>query len=161
MRTRLSVATAVAAALLLLPLPAVAQEIRYVGFGLRAGVTSDPDQFHVGAHIDAGEFAEDVRFRPSVELGFGDDVFVGVISLDVLYQFMVAAGRPYAGGGVALAYYDFDNDARRFEGRSNEVEAGFNLFGGFEWEGAQRYLIEARLGLGDLPDFKLTAGISF
>ena len=48
-------------------------EIRFEGWGIRAGLSSDPDQVYGGVHFNLGEFAKDVRFRPTVELGFGDD----------------------------------------------------------------------------------------
>ena len=55
------------------------------------------------------------------------------------------------------------------EGRGNQggldLGAALNIVGGIEWgnlrAGFRRYLIEGRLGLGDTPDFKLTAGIAF
>jgi hypothetical protein len=36
-----------------------------------------------------------------------------------------------------------------------------NLVGGFEFGNADKYLLEARVGIGDIPDFKLTIGINF
>jgi len=141
--------------------PAFAQEgIGVRGVGVRGGVTIDPDQAHVGLHINAGNFHEKVRFQPSFELGFGSDVITGAINLDAFYLFNPGAVQPYAGGGLGVAIYDFDRDDR--PGRNGtDVEAGLNLLGGMEWGAANKYMLEARVGIGDIPDFKLTIGINF
>jgi hypothetical protein len=49
-----------------------------------------------------------------------------------------------------------DRDRR---GDDFHVEAGVNLVGGFEWGPRGRYLLELRVGVGDIPDLKITAGI--
>jgi len=128
------------------------------GWGLRGGVTIDPDQVHAGIHIDAGQFAPRVRFQPSFEVGFGDDLIVGAINLDVFYTFHQESWKPYLGGGLGVALIDADRDGR---GDDFNVEAGLNLIAGFLWGARDRYLLEMRAGVGDIPDFKVTAGISF
>jgi len=148
---------------LLLPAPPVhAQEdlgIRRVG--VRIGATVDPDQVHLGGHINAGEFVEQVRFQPSFELGFGDDVLVGQVNLDALYFFRRPDWSPYLGAGLGVAFIDFDRDFPRGRDDDIEVEAGLNLVGGFEWGDSRQYLLEARAGVGDLPEFKVTVGYNF
>jgi hypothetical protein len=141
--------------------PVFAQEgIGLRRVGVRGGVTIDPDQAHVGLHIDAGKFHEKVRFQPSFEVGFGSDVVTGAINLDAFYLFNPGAVQPYAGGGLGVAIFDFDRDER--PGRSGtDVEAGLNLVGGMEWGDRNAYMLEARVGIGDIPDFKLTIGIIF
>jgi hypothetical protein len=63
--------------------------------------------------------------------------------------------QPYLGGGLGVALVDSD----RNRGDDFNVEAGLNLVGGFEWGPRRRYLLEIRAGVGDIPDFKVTAGI--
>jgi hypothetical protein len=70
------------------------QPLGFRTWGLRGGATVDPDQVHVGAHINAGEFAPRVRFQPSFEVGFGNDLVVGAINLDALYTFRRPSWRP-------------------------------------------------------------------
>ena len=165
MRTRISRSHAVArvlvdviglAVLLLLtgPRPASAQQpLGFRGWGLRGGVTIDPDQVHVGVHINAGEFVPRVRFQPSFEVGFGNDVVAGAINIDALYTFRRPSWRPYLGGGLGVGLFDS-------EGSDDfNVEAGLNLVGGFEWGPRGRYLLELRVGIGDIPNVKVTAGI--
>ncbi|MBU1712676.1 MAG: hypothetical protein KKD47_06175, partial [Proteobacteria bacterium] len=43
-------------------------------FGLRAGYGTNPDQFVIGAQAVLGRTVGFVRFAPSVDLGFGDDM---------------------------------------------------------------------------------------
>ena len=56
----------------------------------------------------------------------------------------------------------------RGQGRGMEIATALNVVGGVEWgrmkRGARaphRYVVEARLGLGNTPDFKITAGLTF
>jgi hypothetical protein len=134
--------------------PASAQQpLGFRGWGLRGGVTIDPDQVHVGVHINAGEFAPRVRFQPSFEVGFGNDVVAGAINIDALYTIRRPSWRPYLGGGLGVGLFDS-------EGSDDfNVEAGLNLVGGFEWGPRSRYLLELRVGIGDIPNVKVTAGI--
>lgn len=139
--------------------PAWAQEgLGFRGWGLRGGATIDPDQVHGGIHINAGQFAPRVRFQPSFEIGFGNDLIVGAINLDALYTFSQKSWKPYLGGGLGVALIDSDRDRR---GDDFNVEAGLNLIAGFFWGARDRYLLEMRAGVGDIPDFKVTAGIGF
>lgn len=154
----------VAAGLVLLAgAPAAAQEadLGFRSWGLRIGATVDPDQVHFGLHLNAGNFAPRVRFQPSFELGLGNDLRVASINLDGLYLFDPKPWRPYLGGGLGVSIIDFDDDRLVERGDDVNVEAGLNLIGGLEWGPSHRYLLEARVGIGDIPEFKLTAGINF
>src|SRR2546428_307539 len=113
----------IAAPLLLLPLlavlstPVFAQgtaHIGYRGWGVRAGLSSNPDQFYGGFHWDLGEFARNVRFRPSVEFGFGDHVTVVQGNAEVHYVFSkVQVWKPYDGGRGRIIYADPDQGSRQ------------------------------------------------
>jgi hypothetical protein len=129
-------------------------KLGFRGWAMRAGVTVDPDQFHAGIHINAGEFAPRVRFQPSFEIGFGNDRIVGDIHLDAFYMIRARGWRPYVGAGLGIALVDADH-------RDFDVGAGMNLVGGFEWGTHRSLILELRVGVGDIPDLKLTAGIGF
>jgi hypothetical protein len=124
-------------------------------FGIRGGLTVDPDQGHLGVHVNAGEFSDNLRFQPSFELGFGDDRVVAAINLDALYTFDPRPLVPYLGAGLGVAVTDRDGDD------DANVDAGLNIVGGFEWGDTSKYLLEARVGIGDIPEFKLTIGLNF
>lgn len=123
----------------------------FKGWGIRGGVTVNPDQFHVGVHINAGTFAPKVRFQPYFDIGFGNDVIAGTINLDALYLIKVKGWQPYVGGGIGIALYDSE--------RHFDVEAGLNLVAGFEWGTHRRLILEVRGGIGDIPDLKVSLGI--
>lgn len=164
MKRALAVATILTStALLAWASPARAQEDLGVRrLGVRLGATVDPDQVHVGVHVNAGEFVDRVRFQPSFEIGFGDDRIVGQVNLDGLYFFDPRPWTPYLGGGLGVAFIDRDRDRDRPRNDDDlEVEAGLNLVGGFEWGETHQYLLEARAGVGDIPDFKVTVGFNF
>jgi hypothetical protein len=140
------------------------QGIGYESFGLRAGISMNPDQFHGGVFADMGRLIDKVRLRPSFELGWGNGVFLGAANADALYFFSPRSWRPYAGGGLGVNFIEVTNGVG--EGRGLEIEPVLNLVGGVEWgkskEGASgRYLLEGRLGLGETPDFKLSFGLRF
>ena len=144
------------------PAEAAAQEadLGLRGFGIRGGVTIDPDQVHIGVHMNAGRFAPKVRFQPSFELGFGSDRVVGTINVDALYTFDPRPWVPYLGGGLGIGLVS--RDSGQDDGNNDfDVEAGLNLIGGFEWGASRQYLLEARLGVGGIPDFKITVGRTF
>ena len=156
-------------AILSLGLPAVAQaDMGLVGVGPRVGISSDPDQVVIGATFDLGEFAKNVRFQPSLELGLGDHTTTYQGNFMVSYYFPVRAKvTPYAGGSVSIAYYDFRSCrgfAVGFGGRfacdSNSTEIGPVAVGGIETKvsAGTRFLAELQIGFGDLPETKVVAG---
>lgn len=141
-----------------------AQEVGFQSFGLRGGVSINPDQFHGGLFIDMGRLFGDVRLQPSFELGWGNGVVLGAVNADALYFFAPRSWRPYAGGGMGLNFVDVTNGVG--EGRGLEVEPVLNVVGGVEWGGSKskavgHYVVEGRLGIGETPDFKLSFGVRF
>jgi hypothetical protein len=142
------------------------QELGVRSYGLRGGVNLNPDQFNFGAHVDAGRLTSRIRLQPSFELGFGNGVLLAATNFDAHYLFTAKRFRPYAGGGLGLNFIDVENGMG--SGGGLDIEPVLNLVGGAEWgapkagSGAfRRYLLEARIGLGDTPELKLVAGINF
>ncbi|MBN1848759.1 MAG: hypothetical protein JW932_09255 [Deltaproteobacteria bacterium] len=136
--------------------------IAYTGWGVRAGVSSDPDQGYAGLHFNLGEFAKDVRFRPSLELGMGDDQTIIQMMGEVHYVFSkVQVWKPYIGGGLGLTYIDYDDHHYR---RDDDTEMTFTPIGGIETSINEKtnLFFELKLGLaGDHPDVKFGVGISW
>ena len=137
--------------------------IGWHGWGVRAGVASDIDQVVGGAHFNLGEFARDLRFQPDVQVGAGDDFTTLYGTVPVYYRFSTNTSfTPYAGGGLALGWVDYDGGAGATQDGS-EFEIGAKATGGMEWPKAdgQAFFVELSLGVGDVHDATLMAAWSF
>jgi len=159
-------------AILMVALPIWAEEpsetssqsdIGWKGWGLRAGLTSDPDQFVGGVQFNLGEFRRHLRFQPDVELGFGDDVTTLFVTVPVYYRFKVDQEfTPYAGGGVALGFVDRDLPPTS-SADDTSFEIGGRATGGLEWNlsGGGAFAVELSLGFGDIHDAQVVAVWNF
>ena len=136
--------------------------VHWDGWGVRAGLSSDPDQLYGGVHFNLGEFAKDVRFRPSMELGFGDDLVLVQMLAEIHYVFSnVQVWKPYLGGGLGLTYVNYDND---HPGDASETKFSLNPIAGIETMTNQgmKFFAELKLGLADEdPDIKFGLGLSW
>jgi hypothetical protein len=136
-------------------------DVGYRGWGPRVGLSVDPDQVHFGAHIDYGNFADHVRFQPNVELGLSDHLKLFAINAEAAYRFSKRwdVWTPYLGGGVGanIKSYDYDHDSW------SNTDLGVNLLGGIEkgLDSGDRFFIEAKVSLNDVPDLKVTVGWTF
>lgn len=155
---------ALAAALLLAAaaLPAAAQDIGFNSWGLRAGVSDDPDQFVAGVQADFGEFIPNLRFQPNLELGLGDDTTIFSLTAPVHYRFPVEGSLVlYGGGGLILGLIDRD-DVEGNEDDDSEFEISPMAAGGLAWPvGQSEISLELNLIGGDFPNLKLMAGWMF
>ena len=137
-------------------------EIRFDGWGIRAGLSSDPDQVYGGVHFNLGQLTKDVRFRPSVEVGFGDDQTVVQMLAEVHYVFpKFQVWKPYLGGGLGLTYVNYDDG---HHGDGSDIEGSLNAIGGIETDLKQgmKLFFEFKLGLAHQdPDIKFGIGISW
>jgi hypothetical protein len=137
-------------------------ELRFTGWGIRAGLSSDPDQVYGGVHFNLGEIAKDVRFRPTIELGFGDDQTVLQMLAEVHYVFSkFGVWKPYLGGGLGLIYVNYDGDHPR---DGSNTEGSLNAIAGIETELNQgkKLFFEFKLGLAhEDPDIKFGVGLSW
>jgi hypothetical protein len=152
------------AALALDRAPVLGRDIGVQGVGFRAGASISPDQFHGGLYLDAGHLFKSLRLQPSLELGVGNGTFLGALNLDAVHLFGRGSRRPYLGGGPALNLIDVYDGVGETEGLT--LKPVLNFVGGLELKAAksrsqrfQSYLLELRLGIGDTPDLKLTAGM--
>lgn len=128
-------------------------------WGPRVGLSSDPDQIIGGVHFDAGYLARDVRVRPSVQMGLGDDLFTLTGAGAVHYEFGSMGGdwRPYAGGELALIYWDHDNGA-------DDTELGISAAGGIERTLSSGSVLQLELRIGimeEVPDLQFHVGWAF
>ena len=133
------------AALTLVATPAYAQ----AGYGVRAGVSGDPDQFFFGGHIETRPIARNLTFRPNVEIGVGDGLTLVALNIEFAYRLPIDSTnwRIYAGGGPAANIYSNGD---------TDMHPGFNLLiGGQHRRGL---IVELKLGLIDSPDVKFMVG---
>ncbi len=134
----------------------------YRGWGPRVGLSLDPDQVHFGGHVDFGNFAKRLRFQPNLEIGFGDDLRLIALNFELNYRFSEEwdVWTPYLGGGLGVLLIEYDTEG--LDDDSN-TELGASILGGIEkgLSGGDRFFIEAKPGLVDAPDLKLTIGWTF
>jgi hypothetical protein len=139
------------------PVWALAQDsVGYRGWGPRIGVTVGPDQFHFGAHVDLGYFAQHFRLQPNIEVGVGSDRTVVALNGEAAYRFLSPWGNwsPYLGGGLGVNVVS---------AHGNHTDLGVSAMGGIEkiLAGGDRFFLEGKLGLVDSPDWKFTVGWTF
>jgi hypothetical protein len=149
-----------ACVLLLLAVPAAAT----TAWGLRGGITFDPDQAHVGAHLDGGELFRNGVFLPNIEIGFGDDITLVTLNPELVYQFDRRSRSGwgfYVGGGLGINFWSWDDGGRG--GDDSDTDLGLNALGGINkrLRGGEVFFVELKLGLADSPDAKITAGVTF
>ncbi|HHQ13493.1 MAG TPA: hypothetical protein ENK16_00545 [Chromatiales bacterium] len=132
-------------------------------WGLRAGLSVDPDQVVGGIQWDVGRIVPNLRLQPNLELGLGDDKITLFGSLPVHYLFHIqSAVTPYAGAGVSVGIVNRDRPASK-GGDDTSVEAGLRLIGGLEWKmkSGKPFAVEMNIGIGDVADFQAKAVWSF
>jgi opacity protein-like surface antigen len=149
--------------------PALAQtkqagpDLGWNGWGIRFGLTSDPDQVYGGVHFELGEFARNVRFRPTIEIGAGDDVTLVQALAEVHYVFSkVQVWHPYVGGGAGFNYVKVDLPPSAPAGADDDdTDVSIMGVGGVETKlkSGVGFFFEGKVGLSDDdPDFKVGVG---
>jgi hypothetical protein len=127
--------------------PAAAQEL-----GVRAGVSVNPDQFYFGGHAETAPLVGNLRFRPNLEVGVGDNTTLVAFNIEFAYHFpSQSSWHAYAGAGPAL------NFIRR--GGETNSEGGLNLLIGVQHAGG--LFAEFKVGTLDSPDVKMGVGYAF
>jgi hypothetical protein len=122
-----------------------------LGFGLKAGFGLSPTQFVLGGQVSLGKSLGIFRVIPNAHVGIGDNTTFDV-NVDFLARFIAQDSNFgfYGGASPTLVFGDNTN------------------FGGNVVVGLQLPLIpnqatnlEARIGLGKVPDFRLLFAIIF
>lgn len=127
------------------------------GFGARVGLGLNPDQIVIGAQFAVGKKAGVARINPSVDLGFGDNVTTIDFNVDFLFRLKVenTSFGFFGGGGPTLGFADYKG--------GSDWNLGLSLVGGAELPliAGHPSTLEARFGIGDIPDFRLLLAIMF
>ena len=124
------------------------------GIGIRAGVSAEPDQFYIGAHMNVTEIVENFWFRPNAEVGFGNHLTLLTLNPEFVYNLRIKSKdwTPYLGGGPSLLIGSVDTGS----GRNTDTGGGFNFVGGIQQR--KGFMAEIKIGAFDSPDFKLGVG---
>ena len=127
----------------------VAAAPAFAGLGLHLGGSIDPDDFIAGLRFKSHPIQDTgISVVPSAEIGFGDVTMIDG-NLDGHFNFNKGSKwNPYLGAGLTLVWYDFD-------GGSN-TEFGGSILGGFDLN--EKWFFEAKIGLGDVPDWRFVVG---
>jgi opacity protein-like surface antigen len=133
------------------------------GWGPRVGASVTPDQLVFGAQLHLGEVAPNLTLDPNIEIGIGDDQTVVQPNFDLQYHLDVqnSVWKPYVGGGLGIAFVSWDTPGPGLD--DSDTTVGANAFVGVEapTKAGNRFFLEARFGLGDLPSAKFMAGWNF
>lgn len=151
--------TRILGTVLLLALLAGTETAAAAGFGVRGGLGINPDQGVIGLQAEmGGKRLKAFRLAPSADFGFGDNVTTFCGNLDFLLHvpFPGSGGGAYGGLGPTLTYWDVDSG-------QNDTEIGLSLVAGMRLGMGDRnaYNLEARFGVGDVPDFRILVGVLF
>lgn len=126
-------------------------------FGIRGGLTDDPDTVFMGGHIAIHPSrAMNLRIEPSAELGIGEDADLLTLRINANFKYMIPLSRDaavYPLFGPSLVYYTLDDCSG-----CNATEVGLNLGGGFAFSG---FAFDLILGFADIPDLALTFSYTF
>lgn len=127
-------------------------------YGVRIGYGSDPDQFVVGFQTDLAQVYRNLHFVPSIDAGFGEHVnnlgFNG--DLKLFLRLPQATAAFYLLAGPTIEIWDYDVGEA-------DTEIGVYLGGGVQMGFGDKgyYNLEARAGIGDVPEFRILLGILF
>jgi hypothetical protein len=134
--------------------PAAAQSLEE--YGVRAGVSVDPDQFYFGGHVQTEPLIDRLHFRPNVEIGVGDHTTLIGFNVEFAYFFPTRSPwQLYAGGGPALNVINVDLDPDD----DTRSEAGLNVLVGVQH--SKGLFFEFKVGAFDSPEFKFGVGYSW
>ncbi len=144
---------------------ACAGRLGLTGWGVRAGMSSRPDQFVIGMNAGLGELAENLRLEPSVDIGFGDHLIVLTAGPDITYAVPTgAAGKLYFGGWLGILYWKTDRPLRGpHKVSKSSFELGVAATAGYEFAlGDMPLHLDLKIGITDeYPDLKLLLGYTF
>ncbi|MBI2834747.1 MAG: hypothetical protein HYX76_10025 [Acidobacteria bacterium] len=121
--------------------------------GFQAGVSVDPDQVYIGTHYEAGPLVDRLYFRPSIDAGFGDNVTLAMINLELLYKYPLR-NNPwtiYQGSGPAINIYR--------AGDVTDLRGGVNFIFGLGHSNG--FFTEFKVGAVNSPNIKVGIGYTF
>lgn len=129
------------------------------GWGPRAGLGFDPDQFVVGVALVTEPVLGPAMVAASADLGVGDDVTLVELSADLRWDLIPVPDTGvflYGAIGPTLVIADYDG------GSNTDIGIGAALGLEIPSRGRRLYDVELRLGLTDeVPDMRILVGMLF
>jgi len=127
--------------------------------GVRAGASGSPGQFYAGLHYESEPFADQLRFRPNLEVGVGDNQTLVALNFEFAYYIPLDGSRGrarnawslYVGAGPALVIDRFTNNTN--------TGGGFNILIGAQHR--EGFFTELKVGMIDSPGVKFGVGYTF
>ena len=123
--------------------------------GPRGGYDFDTEQFVIGVEGEFGRALQAFRFAPSLDFELGDANSTMFNADFRLYLFNL----PETG----LRFYGSAGPTIVLDSPRDETDIGLSLVAGMKipMKNQNRYHLETRFGIGDIPDFKLMAAVMF
>jgi hypothetical protein len=140
-----------ALALLLSPMATVPAHAQ-MRAGVQGGMSVNPDQVYFGGHVRTAPLVDRLRFRPSVDVGLGENLTLVALNFDFTYGFPARGPWSlYVGGGPSINISKIDN--------GSNTGAGFNFIVGAQQRDG--LFFEVKVGAGDAADVKFGVGYTF
>ena len=148
------VLAAVFAACFLVLAPGAARAQSSIGFN--GGASIDPTQVYTGVYWESPNIGGRFHLRPGIDGGFGNDVRLGTINIDLITKFQLGqtGWSLIQGGGPTISIVKYTGI---YEGAPVEVHAGGSYLFGFLHDNG--FFTEFRVGGGSyVPQLKIGVG---
>ena len=136
----------------LAPMAARAQS----SIGFTGGGSIDPEQVYAGVYWESPTLGGSFRLRPGIDGGFGDNMKLGTINIDLIAKFPLGQSgwSLIQGGGPVITITRFTGE---FEDYDQELHAGGSYLFGFQHD--KGFFTEFRVGGGNyVPQLKMGVG---
>ena len=124
--------------------------------GFTGGGSIDPEQFYAGVYWESPALGGSFRIRPGLDGGFGDNLKLGTINIDLIAKFPLGQSgwSLIQGGGPVITITRFTGE---FEDYEQELHAGGSYLFGFQHD--KGFFTEFRVGGGNyVPQLKIGVG---
>lgn len=134
--------------------PAVTRAQSSIGFS--GGASIDPTQVYAGVSWQSPNIGGRFHLRPGIDGGFGDDLRLGTVNIDLITTFPLGQSgwSLIQGGGPTISIVHYTGI---YEGAPREVHAGGSYLFGFQHDNG--FFTEFRVGGGSyVPQLKMGVG---
>lgn len=126
--------------------------------GPRVGYDLDSENLVLGAEAELGRAFQSFQFAPSLDFEFGDNTMTAFNADFRLYLFhLPETGLHFYGSAGPTVFLHSPGNG------DSQTEIGLSLVAGLKipMKGQKRYNLEARFGLGDIPELKVMLAVLF